>query len=400
MGDRTNMASITFEQLTGRLPSGVRLPLEGTASSYVQTPEHKPSFVAPTLTSVWLPETKPSIVLVSARGAVGKTTFAGELASRTGAHLWPLGKFQVGHQFLEGALATAYGDENYSRVARELREGKRLVVLDGLDEARLHSGERNFDAFLDSLISRFRQSGDRPSLLVLGRPLAAAFTANRLFDENISFEWYEIDYFDRPSADRFIENYLDQGTHKPQRGTNRNNFEVARNTLFNWLEAGVPTGVDHKSLTGYAPVLLFVARLLDIGNPYAQVQQLEQQADRKLPAAPLTKIALGILQRDTTKVVEDMRNDDPLKIAYQKAAVWSPDEQCIRLLAKRAGYELGSRPPAGLPDNFRAEYEEKVEGWLGDHPFNDHPLFEDYVYAWLFLGTRLSEVWRMRFANF
>jgi hypothetical protein len=265
------------------------------------------------------------------------------------------------------------------------------VVLDGLDEARLHSGERNFDAFLDSLINRFREAGERPSLLILGRPLAASYTANRLFDANISFEWYEIDYFDRGSAEGFIENYLDQGDHKPHRGNKRDDFDVARNTLFDWLKASVPEGVDPKSLSGYAPVLLFVARLLDIGNPHAQVQRLERQADRGLPAAPLTKIASGLLQRDMTKVVEEMRDDDPLKNAYKIAAVWTPEEQCVRLLAKRSGYELELRPPSGLPDNLRSEYEEKVEGWLGDHPFNEHPLFEDYVYAWLLSGNAVEK---------
>jgi hypothetical protein len=348
----------------------------------VEAPDHKAFFVAPTLKNVWQSDLKPSVVLVSARGAVGKTTFAGELASKTGAHLWPLGKFQVGHQFLEGALATAYGDDSYSQVARELREGKRLVVLDGLDEARLHAGERNFDAFLDSLITRFRQPGERPSLLILGRPLAAGYTANRLLDANVNFEWYEIDYFDRGSADRFIDNYLDRGRHKPHQH-HRADFERARDTLFSWLEKGVPEGVDPKSLTGYAPVLLFIAELLDIGNPYAQVQQLEREADRELPAAPLAKIALGLLRRDMTKVVDEMPNE-LLKKAYRNANVWTPEEQCIRFLAKKVGYVLESRPPSGLPDNLRSEYEENVEHWVGDHPFNEHPLFEDYVFAWLF----------------
>ncbi len=158
------MASSTFDELTARLPAAVRLPLAQSAGDAVEAPNHKPFFVAPTLTAIWQSDLQPSIVLVSARGAVGKTTFARELASRTGAHLWPLGKYQVGHQFLEGALAKAYGDESYSGVARELREGRRLVVLDGLDEARLHAGQKNFDAFLDGLIERFHQSGERPSV--------------------------------------------------------------------------------------------------------------------------------------------------------------------------------------------------------------------------------------------
>lgn len=238
--------NITFDELINRLPTAMSLPLARSAPPAVETPAHKDFFVPPTLTNVWQTDAKASVVLVSARGAVGKTTFAGELASRTGAHLWPLGKFQVGHQFLEGALVNAYGDESYSLVARELREGKRLVVLDGLDEARVHAGLRNFDAFLDSLFERFREAGERPSVLILGRPLAAAYTAERLLDGNVNFEWYEIDYFNRNSAERFIDNYLDGSKHKPHR-EHRTDFEHARDALFDWLERGVPDGVDEKS---------------------------------------------------------------------------------------------------------------------------------------------------------
>lgn len=366
----------TFNELIGRLPTAIRLPLARTAPPAVETPDHTVFFVPPTLTSVWQSDLRPSVILVSARGAVGKTTFASELASRTGAHVWPLGKFQVGHLFLEGALATAYGDDVYTTVTRDLREGTRLVVLDGLDEARLHAGERNFDAFLESLINRFREAGERPSLLILGRPLAAGYTANRLFDANVSFEWYEIDYFDRNSAERFINNYLDKGRHQPHL-KEKNNFERARNTLFDWLEQGVPEHVDLKSLTGYAPVLLFIAELLDVGNPYSQVMKLERDAKEELPAAPLSKIALGLLKRDMGKVLDDDMLNENLRNAYRIANVWTPEEQCIRFLAKKVGYQLELRPPKGLPDDLRSEYEESVEGWISDHPFNDHPLFED-----------------------
>ena len=91
-----------------------------------------------------------------------------------------------------------------------------------------------------------------------------------------------------------------------------------------------------------------------------------------------------------TKVVDEMPNEQ-LRIEYKNASVWTPEEQCIRFLAKKAGYELQSRPPRGLPDRLRAEYEERVEGWIGDHPFNDQPLFEDYVLARLLVGRGIEE---------
>ena len=98
------MSSLTFDELIDRLPTATTLPLAPLAEPAVEAPDHKDFFVAPVLMNVWQPEDKTSVVLVSARGAVGKTTFAGELAWKAGAHLWSLGKFQVGHQFMDGAL--------------------------------------------------------------------------------------------------------------------------------------------------------------------------------------------------------------------------------------------------------------------------------------------------------
>ena len=70
------MSSITFDELIDRLPTARRLPLAQLAGPAVEAPDHKDFFVAPVLMNVWQPEAKTSVVLVSARGAVGKTTFA------------------------------------------------------------------------------------------------------------------------------------------------------------------------------------------------------------------------------------------------------------------------------------------------------------------------------------
>lgn len=382
------MTSIGFDELIARLPASTRLPLAQSARPAVEAPGHEDFFVAPTLINVWPPEGRTSVVLVSARGAVGKTTLARELAWRAGGHLWSLAKFQVGHQFLEGALTKAYGDEAYSQVARELREGKRLVVLDGLDEARLHAGERNFDAFLDSLAERFREAGHRPSLVMLGRPLSADDTAERLLDAGVPFEWYEISYFDRGAAEGFIENYLERGRHKPHRNRPEE-FQRARKTVLDWLERSVPEGVDAKSLVGYAPVLVFIAGLLDVGNPFGQVQELEREASQERPGALLGKIAEGLLRRETEKVVKETSKDE-LRREFVEANAWAPEEQRVRFLARKTSYELQSRPPAALPEPLRREYEERVKVWLGEHPFNDQPLFEDYIYAWLLSGGEVE----------
>jgi hypothetical protein len=216
---------------------------------------------------------------------------------------------------------------------------------------------------------------------MLGRPLSVEHTVNRLFDAGVPFEWYEIDYFDRHQSEIFIENYLGQSKYKPHE-RHPENFQRARKTVLDWLETSVPEGVNVRSLIGYAPVLAFIAKLLDVGNPFQKVNELERAADQRRPGALLRLIAEGILHRETGKV-EDTP-DPALRREFLSARAWAPDEQCRRFLAKKARYELQTRPPAGLPLRLRPEYEESVADWLGDHPFNNQPVFEDYIYARLF----------------
>src|SRR5262249_36551702 len=156
------------------LPAAPSVPLALAAEDHarhgVEEPAQFPRFVAPTLKESTAPrQGATSVVLISAPGAVGKTTLAREIAFRIGSPLWHLGQVNVGHEFMTGAIARAFGDAEYSRVKGELRGGKRALVLDGLDEARLRAGQQNFEAFLEGLASDFGQPGTQPSLVLLGR---------------------------------------------------------------------------------------------------------------------------------------------------------------------------------------------------------------------------------------
>jgi hypothetical protein len=70
-----------------------------------------PVFVEPTLGAVRPIEPgRTSVVLLSAPGAVGKSTLAKELAYASGGLLWDLSKFQVGSSTFSGTLLDAYKD--------------------------------------------------------------------------------------------------------------------------------------------------------------------------------------------------------------------------------------------------------------------------------------------------
>ena len=139
-----------------------RAALHGLQQPYAREhgvcePEEKRQFVAPALSEVTPVEKgRTSVVLVSAPGAVGKTMLAERIAVEKHSPIWNLGAVQVGHDFATGTVAGTFGDDLFSTVTTELREGRRVIVFDALDEARLRAGEANFEGFLDGIADRFR----------------------------------------------------------------------------------------------------------------------------------------------------------------------------------------------------------------------------------------------------
>lgn len=368
---------LTFDGFCARLPAAPPLPIAAPRPVELDALESRP-FVEPTLKGI-LEEQNPAVILVAARGAVGKTMLGREIARKIGTQLWTLGQVQVGHRYLEGALAAAFGDQNFSTVTGELSRGERAIVLDGLDEALLRAGDTNFDAFLESLATRFQAAGARPSLVLLGRTLAAERAWDRLNAKGVRVSYYEIDYFDRQGAEVFLETYLERGKCRPHR-VNRAEFERARDAVLSRLRDAVPAGLDPGSVVGYAPVLRLVAELLDVGNPHA----IAEQAATWRPDELLRKVAEGILAREQEQKVHQVPE-------YRTAGAWSSEEQSLRLLARRTEHALQAHLPKGLPEHLREEYDRRVGIWINEHPFVREPVFEEYVLAWLFTCTDIGE---------
>src|SRR2546426_356194 len=104
------MATTTFRDLVAAFPvadEGFRARVSA-GLSYVTA--SNPTFVEPYL-SVDKPieAGRTSVVLLSAPGAVGKSTLASELAFKTGGLLWDLSRFQVGSKTFSRTILDAYG---------------------------------------------------------------------------------------------------------------------------------------------------------------------------------------------------------------------------------------------------------------------------------------------------
>ena len=96
-------------------------------------------------TSEFSPLASP-MILVSAPGAVGKTTLAKQIAYRTGAIYIDLAQSEpVGGHTLSGGLVRA-------GVYDRWQAGTTTVLVDGLDEGRLRVTQEAFEAFLDDVL--------------------------------------------------------------------------------------------------------------------------------------------------------------------------------------------------------------------------------------------------------
>ena len=91
-----------------------------------------------------------SILLVSAAGAVGKTTLARQVAHSTQSIYIDLARTQpVAGNTLTGGLVN-------SHVYDDWKVGETTVLIDALDESRLHTTWAGFQAFLDDVAKRSR----------------------------------------------------------------------------------------------------------------------------------------------------------------------------------------------------------------------------------------------------
>ena len=104
-----------------------------------------PLYLSDEFSSEFTPLDSP-MLLVSAPGAVGKTTLAKQVAYRTGAIYVDLAQSEpVGGHTLSGSLVRAGMYEPW-------KEERTTVLLDGLDEARLRVTQEAFEAFLADIL--------------------------------------------------------------------------------------------------------------------------------------------------------------------------------------------------------------------------------------------------------
>lgn len=292
------------------------------------------------------PRTSP-LILVSAAGAVGKSTLARQIASATGAVYVDLAKADpVGGNTLSGGLVK-------SRLLTDWEADSAAVLIDGLDEARLRVTQDGFKAFIED-VAYLAKERSTPTVL-FGRT-GAIQEAWLLLADEAPVTVLEIGYYTPELATQFAMAHLRQ--RKPDYP-----FMDAADRAIDLLLASLrqDVGGDGDRFAGYAPVLQAVAeQVAREANPNALIAKIE----RGEQPVTLQTITTAILEREQTKLAPLAFEDTSLK-----AKLYAPSEQLTRLVARVHGRPTPPLPP--MSANDAQLYANALETWVPDHPFLD-----------------------------
>ena len=294
------------------------------------------------------------IILVSAPGAVGKTTLAKELAFRTGAMLLDLAEAEpVGANTVVGGLAS-------TNLYAPFQEGNASLVIDGLDEARMCVTQDAFAAFIKDV--KRLSAPQRKPIVLLGRTGAVEEAWLCFSDFGIKPVVLEIDYYNEEQA---LEFAIMQA--KQERGYEHKPDAQAIALFLDDLKDKMPA--DDRTFLGYSPVLIAIAKYVadpsnpDVKNTKKLISSIKK--GEKYDITLLSKISQYILDREQKKL-SNLEFDDSTLCKR----LYAPKEQLARLIKKIYGTKLAlSLPPMSLKD--RETYNNALVDWVSAHPFLD-----------------------------
>ena len=399
---------MNFQTLLDQLPNcagGAVFPIGNNPGGFKYLEKGLPEFIGPDVSpssAIDQPE-NPRIMIISAAGAVGKSTLANEIAYRKQAPIWDLAQASaVGANSVTGQLTASFGFSLAGKVNAKLASGEFFLIVDALDEARVKANEAGFEAFIQNIAEIVKVSSGT-SFVLLGRTQTAETTWLMLEGAGASASLLSIQPFTRKQAEQYIESrihHLDNSAAK-RIADHRQPFVEARDLILDHLELAVGGEVAIKDeaareFLGYAPVLETVAVLLAKESNYqeftASLNSMskgpKRQADR--PLAVLEHVVTRLMEREQKQKLHINIKPALEKVAVEAGwAAWetlySPDEQRTRLLGRILGRDLNACPE--MPASVRARYEEQLSVWLPEHPFlregrqPANKVFESYLFA-------------------
>ncbi|MFI0710771.1 hypothetical protein ACH4SK_08965 [Streptomyces inhibens] len=344
----------------------------------------------------------PSLMLITAPAAVGKSAAAEYMSNYLKCPILDLSYLQVGDGTLDGMASKSLGIRKNAQFQEALVESKATLIVDALDEAEVRSGQANFRAFVRGVADTASQvSGDRPSLVILSRAESSRIIQETFGDRKLPFIHFEIRPFGKEQSERYLERkvidvYQNQGRESLHL-KHAQPYSRARDALFTVLASAITPNKedfwgdpDVRDFLGYAPVLDVAAEYLAVDN-FAN-----------LGGSPIGSSGEGLGHWDLVANVIDqllLREQSKFVTQFQEVEefrrygtpqllpiFYAPEEQCARLLDYVENMGLDLNLPASLPANLRECYETAADTQLSNHPFLRgegwfNVIFRDYVTA-------------------
>jgi len=393
---------MTFNEFLKLFPSGSGLPPLQPSADLKTVEDHLARFVAPDIKEREDARSKsPQVVIVSASGAVGKTTVARELSCHFGAPLWDLSKAgPVGKDSLVGKLHQVFGPKGLSDLSLSLDAGRQLIVADALDEARMKVTEEGFGSFVTD-VGEMAKRSKGCSFILLGRSVVAETTWFHLMEAGARAAIFVIEPFSDAQSEEYLYKKIlslrGPGSEAIVRFPGP--YTKARDLLLSNLRLGIkncldaPSEAEIRSFIGYAPVLDAVATLFSQRGNFVELEREltamvggSQQGHTQL----LMDVVESIAKRERSEKLEknlamtfDKAKADP-KMADHVGDLYAAPEQCARVLAHITKVPLSL--PIPMEPKLREEYETRVGEFVKDHPFVGergfaNKVFEAYVYC-------------------
>ena len=340
------------------------------------------------------------IIIVSAPGAVGKSTLSKSIAAEKDAILYDLADARpVGGASLSGTLFNALGGENSDQFGEYLEEGFQFVLIDALDEGRIRVTQDAFLSFLEDIRSR-AQSAKGICFVLLGRTQIAEEAWLTLDSDTSGARLVEIEPFSRLQAEEYINRSVREDIRTSV-------FDECRDLIFQQLafSTGISDLDASREFLHYPPVLDVIVELLD-GEPNLQILRNYLQGQPETIGTEsldlLHDVIARILEREHKEkflpAIRSTLGEQACSVGYADwDKLYTPDEQSQRLVGKVLDIPV-TNTPASLPTELIDEYEEAVEEWLLLHPFlqrRDRPansVFQSYLYARALRGDFGPEV--------
>jgi hypothetical protein len=369
------------------------IPMKTTSDAFYIAESRDDPYIEPEFSKVFYDEEKPTIILVSAVGATGKSALANVLSHGTGLPLLDLGKYKpVGANSLTGLLTSSFDSKDLSTVFTGLEQGTFGVIIDGIDEARAKTTRMGFEAFLDDIVQRCGLN-DKTSFILLGRTQALDDCYLYLIDRKIQVGLINILPFNLDQARQYIDSFTSGMTSpfKPQ-------YEQARDVILRRLKSAFGAKADEDnflSFIGYPPVLDAIVTLLEKEKNYHKLlSELGDDTTDNVEVDLLFQIANYILKREKDEkiipnIIEPIMAGVPQNIqAEARRNVFEAEEQSYRLISFCNGKQvkMDTLDPAVLNE----KYEEQLASFLPEHPFLHGNEFRNTIFESVTLAILIA----------